>query len=289
MLYNNIPELIELLKKNGLYAQKRLGQNFLVNPQVLNKIVEAANLNKEDFVIEVGPGLGILTNELAQKSGQVQSIEVDQRLIPMLKNTLGHHKNLEIILDDALKTKLPTKPYKLVANIPYYITSPLLNHFLQPTHSDDIPAAPQSLHPTLIVLLVQKEVAEKICAKPGDQSVLSLQVQIFGKPEIVQIVSSASFFPRPKVDSAIIKIETYPESLIKDTKTFFRLIHGCFAQKRKTLLNSLKSALPISKEEITQLLEKAGIDPTRRPQTLTIEEWQKLCELENSVPDFRKI
>lgn len=297
MIYNNTAELIALLKSHNFWTKKKLGQNFLVNPQVLQQIVDAAELTAEDFVIEIGPGTGILSAELAASAKKVQSIELDTNLIPVLNQTLAEYKNIEIINDDALKTKLPTVPYKLVANIPYYITSPLLNHFLR-TESNQQGTEPaaskpttatepqqggengkptkQPLRPTLIVLLVQKEVAEKICARAGDHSVLSLQVQIFGKPQIVCKVPRNSFYPAPEVDSAVIKITTYAQPLINDTHEFFKLIHGCFAQKRKTLSNSLRSALPISKEQIHALLEKSKIDPMRRPQELTIEEWQGL-------------
>lgn len=307
MLYKNTQELLELLKKNNLWAQKKLGQNFLVNPEVLKKIVETAEIKSTDFILEIGPGLGILTEELAKNAGKVKSLELDSALIPFLENQFRNSKNVEILLQDALKFAPPYEPYKLVANIPYYITSPILNHFLRETHerSEAETATRESskralqpnvllidkttrseaeatttypLRPSLIVLLVQKEVAEKICARAGDHSVLSLQVQIFGEPQIICKVPRNSFYPAPKVDSAVIKIKTYTQPLIQDTKTFFKLIHGCFAQKRKTLSNSLKSALPISKEEIHALLTKAQIDPMRRPQELTIEEWQRLCE-----------
>ncbi len=272
MIYSNTEELVALLKRENLWAQKRLGQNFLVNMQALNNITRAAELSKQDHVLEIGPGLGILTEQLCRQAGTVTAIELDDAIIPALKKNLGGNTNIEIIRQDALQTQLPDHPYKLVANIPYYITSPILNHFLQP-HT------PEQLRPSLIVLLVQKEVAQKICAGDGDQSVLSLQVQAFGKPEIVCLVGKNSFFPQPKVDSAVLKIVTFPTPRIGNTKTFFHLIKTAFGQKRKTLANSLKELLASNGENAGDLLKKAGIDDKRRPQTLSLEEWQKLVEL----------
>jgi 16S rRNA (adenine1518-N6/adenine1519-N6)-dimethyltransferase len=270
MTYSNKQELIALLQKHGLYAQKRLGQNFLIDQTALAKIVDAANLTSSDFVVEIGPGLGVLTAELVKKAGNVLSIELDARLIPILKENIPAG-NLEIINADALQMPLPDIAYKLVANIPYYITSPILNHFLQPK-------TPTEKRPTLIVLLVQKEVAEKVCALPSDHSVLSLQVQVFGKPEIVGKVSASSFFPAPDVDSAILRITPRAEPAVKDTALFFRLIHATFAQRRKTLSNSLQNGLGKNKEEITAALSKAGIKPTARPQELSLPDWQRLID-----------
>jgi len=277
--YRNKQELIALLQKHGLWTKKSLGQNFLVNPQVIGKIIDSAQISAHDRIVEVGPGLGILTQALLSRAAHVRAIEYDQKLIPLLQKTfapaLGH--TLELIHADALATPLPAYDYKLVANIPYYITSPLLNHFLQP---DTV-----AKRPTLIVLLVQKEVAEKICASEPDHSILSLQIQIFGRPEIVAIVSKTNFFPQPKVDSAILKITTYQEPLIQNLKTFFQLIKGTFAQKRKTLSNSLRSTLALSREQVLALLLGAGIAANRRPQSLSINEWQKLTEITSCHED----
>lgn len=275
MIYSNTEELVALLKRENLWAQKRLGQNFLVNMQALNNITRAAELSKQDHVLEIGPGLGILTEQLCLHAKEVTAIELDDSIIPALKKNLGANTNVEIIRQDALQTRLPHHPYKLVANIPYYITSPILNHFLQPQ-------TPEQLRPSLIVLLVQKEVAQKICAGDGDQSVLSLQVQAFGKPEIVCLVGKNSFFPQPKVDSAVLKIVTFPTPRIGDNKTFFHLIKTAFGQKRKTLGNSLKELLSTKGKNGGDLLKQAGIDAQRRPQTLSLEEWQKLVEVFSS-------
>ncbi|MBU0668424.1 ribosomal RNA small subunit methyltransferase A, partial [Patescibacteria group bacterium] len=191
-MYKNKEELLTLLKKEKLWTQKNLGQNFLINPAILDEILNAANLTNEDYIIEVGPGLGILTDKLLKQAAKVHCIELDPKLIPYLRRTFGHNTGFELEEGTALKANLPDHPYKLVANIPYYITSPLLRHFLNPKD-------PSQKRPELIVLLVQKEVAQKICAGENDQSILSLNVQIFGKPEIIATVGPANFFPAPKV------------------------------------------------------------------------------------------
>ncbi len=270
-------------------AKKQLGQNFLVNQNIVDRIVETAELGGEDaaelstekastdLVVEIGPGLGILTQALARKAHHVRSIELDRDLLPGLQIMASQHPNLEIIHADALKIALPHEPYKVVANIPYYITSPLLNHFLQPKTPDE--KSPAELRPSLLVLMVQKEVAEKVCAKPGDHSVLSLQVQVFGEPKLVMIVGRKNFAPRPKVDSAILKIKVYPKPLIDNTEIFFKLIHAAFSQKRKTLLNSLQHGLQLPKENIVALLAKAGISENERPQKLTMEQWGKMVDI----------
>jgi 16S rRNA (adenine1518-N6/adenine1519-N6)-dimethyltransferase len=268
-LYQNTQELIDFLKAHQLWNKKSLGQNFLVNLEVLEQIIKTAEITKNDQVVEIGAGLGVLTEKLLEKAAHVRAIEYDSTLIPMLQKTFSKSKNLELLHADALKIDPPDYPYKLVANIPYYITSPLLNHYLQTQKRPDI-----------IVFLVQKEVAEKICAEPGDHSILSLQVQIFGNPKMIAQVGKSSFFPQPKVDSAILKIEVFQEPVLKNTRLFFKLIKAAFSQKRKTLLNSLRSAnLELGREEISDLLNQAGIEPNRRPQSLSLEEWGRLVLL----------
>ncbi len=275
MTYENTKELLEILKKHNIWTNKKLGQNFLVNTEVLNKIIAAADLKPDDYVVEVGPGLGILTAELSQKASHVLAVELDSRLIPILNDKFKNTPAVEIMHADALKLSLPEHRYKVIANIPYYITSPLLNHFLQPT-PQPTPQAKTQKRPDLLVLLVQKEVAEKICVGAGDHTILSLQVQIFGKPVMVSTVDKSSFFPQPKVDSAILKVVTYPSPLIQNTDLFFKIVKTAFSKRRKTLQNSLKNCLGHGKEEIDAILQKAGIDPKRRPQDLDINEWNKL-------------
>lgn len=271
MIYSNSGELIELLKRENLWAQKKLGQNFLVNPGVLEQIVKAADLSKKDHVLEIGPGLGILTEQLAKHAGKVTAVELDRSIIPVLQKNLHGCRNVEIVHADALKTALPAHTYKVVANIPYYITSPLLNHFLQPQN-------PGEQRPSLLVLLVQKEVAQKICARDGDHTVLSLQVQAFGKPSMVCSVGKGSFFPQPKVDSSVIKIETHPKPLVSDVKLFFRMVKGTFSQKRKKLSNTLPGALNLKQDQALELFQTAGISPDSRPQNISLEEWGSLIQ-----------
>jgi 16S rRNA (adenine1518-N6/adenine1519-N6)-dimethyltransferase len=274
MTYGNKTELLEMLRKNNLFAKKHLGQNFLISTQILNKIVETAELNKKDYVIEIGPGLGMLTNELVKLAGKVKASELDAALIPILQKNLNEFDNLEIVNEDALKMDLPKVPYKLVANIPYYITSPLLMHFLHTTK-------PEEKRADLIVLLVQKEVAQKICVGKNEHSVLSLQIQIFGKPEIAHYVPKTCFFPEPKVDSAILKIKTYEKPLVDDVEMFLKIIKTAFSQRRKTLLNSLKNGLGLTREQITKILETTGIGELTRPQELEIKDWQRLIAATN--------
>lgn len=269
MPYTNKKELLELLKKYNLWANKDIGQNFLINFAVIVKIIKAAELKPDDNVVEVGPGLGILTRELAKHTGHVHTIELDRDIIPVLESELSTFSNINIEQGNALKAKLPNINYKLVANIPYHITSPLLQHFLNPKN-------PGEKRPTLIVLLIQKEVADKICAKDGKHNMLSLQTQVFGRPSIIAKVPPTDFHPQPKVESAIIKIEVFPEPLIEDFDTFDKLISAAFQQKRKTLLNSLSNLEELTREKTEKILIKSGIDPARRPQTLSIEEWDKL-------------
>lgn len=248
--------------------KKSLGQNFLTNPRVVQRIIGAAELNNSGLIVEVGPGLGILTEELVKYSTKVIAIEKDRRLCEFLKKKFQAQiaaNRLELINADALEIKPPAKPYYLIANIPYSITSPLLNHFIR----DQFMA--RGNPPKLAVLMVQKEVAQKICSAPPRMNVLALHVQTFGKPRILFYVSKNNFYPAPKVDSTVIKIEFPKTAQEKNPKSaqlkkYFGLIHRAFSQKRKMLRKTLPA----------QLLEKAGIDPKRRPETLSVEEWHRI-------------
>lgn len=247
--------------------KKSFGQNFLKNPRVIEKIMGAAELSGEETVVEVGPGFGILTEALlnktggAQKTGKVIAIEKDRALFEYLKEKFRAAKNLELIYGDALEFTPPKEPFCLVANIPYSITSPLLDHFIRDAACTEKPNLPQRA-----VLLVQKEVAEKICASPPRMNVLALHIQPFGAPRLVASISRQNFQPMPKVDSSIIEINFYKPAPTYATKEFFELIHRGFSHKRKML----RATLP------KDLLQKAGIDETRRPETLTIEEWRRI-------------
>jgi 16S rRNA (adenine1518-N6/adenine1519-N6)-dimethyltransferase len=277
------------LKSNGLWAKHGLGQNFLVNKEVLSSIIEAADIDPDDLIIEVGPGLGTLTQELVQKAERVIGIEKDEKLAGLLPGFIKNNSdeilkqvqddtkklNLEVVTGDILDVNIPElvkdQMYKVVANIPYYITSRIIRLFLE------LPS-----QPTTIVMLVQKEVAERICAKPGEMSVLALSVQVYGKPEIIEIVKKESFFPAPAVDSAILRISyieyQYPKIPEKD---LFRTINIGFAAKRKTLANNLQSGFHVDKIQAEAYIEEIGLKPSARAQELTLDNWADLTKVLN--------
>jgi 16S rRNA (adenine1518-N6/adenine1519-N6)-dimethyltransferase len=259
MELTNKNEIIPLLQKYGLFLTKRFGQNFLIDKNVLEKIVETAELKAEDSVVEIGPGIGVLTKELAKHAKKVITVELDKKLLPALKETLANHKNIEVVNIDALQFEPPKTKYKVVANIPYNITSPLINHFLRAENS-----------PSSMTLLVQKEVAEKICERDGKTSILSLQVKLFGITKIISKVSKNSFFPAPKVDSAIIKINLYKKSDPEfiDKKTGLQILEiakKAFSHKRKKLSTTLGHL-------------KTSVDLNRRPETLSVKEWLEILK-----------
>jgi len=276
-------ELRELLRKYGLKPRKHLGQNFLINKDILSEIIKAADLNKNDTVLEIGPGLGILTKELAKKVKKVIAIEKDEKLVKILKKELSHLKDVEIVEGDILKFNIQylvsNKYYKVVANLPYYITSPVIRKFLE--EGNPPPSAKVSTfvktsadrsggRPKLMVLMVQKEVAERICAKPPDMSLLSVAVQFYSQAKIVKIVKKECFWPRPKVDSAIIKLTTNNRQLTTiNTNLFFKIVKAGFSQPRKQLKNNLKNIFGKNTERI---LQKLKIEPTWRAETLSIDE-----------------
>jgi len=274
---STIPPLdaVAILKRFGLRADKGLGQNFLQDSSVLEKIARAAEIQAEDTVLEIGPGLGSLTRYLALAAREVVALELDPDLIPPLRAVLAPYasRNVRVIQGDILKTAVSeiihTDDYLVVANIPYYITSAIMRHLLE-----------SSPTPRRIVLTIQKEVAERVCAAPGDMSLLALSVQVYGKPSIAAIIPASAFHPAPKVDSAILRVDIYPDPLIpRDLlKTFFKLTKAGFSQKRKTLRNSLSSGLHFKPTEAEAMLKSVGIDPMRRAETLSIEEWKGLCE-----------
>lgn len=250
------------------HPKKSLGQNFLTNPRIVEKIIATADLTGGEIVVEVGPGFGILTEELLKHVKKVIAIEKDASLFQFLREKFTDRINsgeLELIHGDALKIPPPKTPYSWIANIPYSITSPLLDHFIREN--------PENL-PRRAVLLVQKEVAQKLCVKPPRMNVLALHVQTFGDPEIVADVSRANFKPAPKVDSAIIRINFPGTPKIPELKTkadyekYFSLIHKAFSQKRKMLRGTLPK----------DLLKKAEITDSRRPETLSVAEWVKIIE-----------
>ena len=271
------------LRRSGLRARKSLGQHFLIDEDVLGVILDAAELTPRDFVIEVGPGLGVLTRELAAKAGWVITIELDNRLADTLKKSLDEYSNVVVINEDVLGTdpgeilkkrvEFPDvlRPYKVVANLPYYITSPVLRHFLEG------PVKPETM-----IVMVQKEVAEAITAGPGQRSLLNINVQYYGNPSIVSYVPASAFYPPPEVDSAILKIDVYSRPPIDvDEESFFRLVRAGFTAARKQAVNSFMKGLGLLKEDVLVQFEKAGIDPKRRAETFTLEEWARLWRIFN--------
>ncbi len=249
--------------------QKRLGQHFLLDPSIINKIIDVASLGAEDIVLEIGPGLGKMTKMLAKKVKKVIAIELDIKLYEKLKEELSDYENIELVHGDAMKYPYETLPnFKVVANIPYYITTPIIFRLLEARR-----------HVKSMTLTVQKEVAERIVAKPNTKhyGLLSIVVNYYAKPRLSFIIPKKAFKPVPKVDSAVIHLEVYekPPVYVKDEDLFFRIIKTAFLKRRKMLSNSLKSINPNTKE----WLYKAGIDPHRRAETLTLEELAKLSNL----------
>lgn len=274
MNYSSIPPLnaAAVLKRYGLRADKRLGQNFLQDPFALEKIASAADINKDDCVLEIGPGLGSLTRYLAIAARRVTAVELDPDLLTPLKAILAPYENVRIvhadILDLPIASVVDQTGYIVAANIPYNITSAIIRHLLE--------SEPK---PRRIVLTIQKEVAERICAQPGDLSLLALSVQVYGKPSIHAKIPAGSFHPIPNVDSAVIRIDIHPQPLIPANMldTFFKLVKAGFSQKRKTLRNSLSSGMGIKPVDAESLLAAAQIDPMRRAETLSIAEWKDMC------------
>lgn len=263
-----------LLRQFDIKPKKSLGQNFLVDEGAAARIVTAANLVPDDVVLEIGPGLGGLTRHLAANAARVVAVELDQRLIPVLEHTLAAYPNVELVHGDILQldpASLLPPTYKVVANIPYYITSALLRHLLE-----------AEACPSLMVLTVQEEVARRIVAAPGDMSLLAVSVQFYGRPRIVTRLKAGAFYPRPKVDSAVVQIDldpgTRPALGVTDVHLFFQLVQAGFSQRRKQLRNALVGGMGRSRAEVDAALAQAGIDPRRRAETLALEEWATLSQ-----------
>jgi len=261
-----------ILKSHGLKPDKKLGQNFLQDPLILGDITRAAEILDTDTVLEIGSGLGGLTRYLARSAKDVFAIEVDRRMIPVLKSVIAGYSNVHLIQADILKVNpqdlITQSGYLVVANIPYYITSAVIRHLLQ-----------SNPKPRRLVLTVQKEVARRICSSPGGLSLLALSVQVYGKPQIVASIPAHAFYPAPNVDSEVVRIDVYPDPLIERDHLvdFFQLIRAGFSQKRKTLRNSLSAGLGISSNAAESFLSLSGIEPQRRAETLSIPEWNRLA------------
>jgi 16S rRNA (adenine1518-N6/adenine1519-N6)-dimethyltransferase len=264
---------LHILKTFGIHMSKKLGQNFLVDERVVDKIVEAAAIAPGDTILEIGPGIGTLTQGLAEAGARVVAVELDRRLIEVLGKILDGYDNVRIIHGDILQfdisREITEKSYKVVANLPYYITTPIIMQFLE-----------QKLPVEVLVTMVQKEVAQRMVAPPGgkDYGALSVAVQYFTKPEIMFIVPPSAFIPPPAVESAVIRctVRSEPPVQLHSEKTFFRVVKAAFAQRRKTLANSLKTG-GFSPQDIAGMLSKAGIDGVRRGETLTLDEFAALA------------
>jgi 16S rRNA (adenine1518-N6/adenine1519-N6)-dimethyltransferase len=265
------PKLIkQLLEKYGAAPLKRLGQNFLINKGVLEKIIEAAGLRKEDTILEIGPGLGCLTQELARRTKKVVAIEKDKKFVEILKETLKDSKNIEIINADILKLRnseiSKLGHYKIIANLPYYITSPVIRKFLEEKNK-----------PEEMILMVQKEVAQRICAKPPQMSRLAVSVQFFAEPKIMSYVSKGSFWPQPKVDSSILKITIKKELPEIDSNLFFKIVRAGFSAPRKQLVGNLTKGLNLNRQIISEALRRAKINPQQRAETLNVQDWIRIA------------
>ena len=279
---------IEVLQKYNFNFQKKFGQNFLIDTHVLEKIIEESGITKDDFVLEIGPGIGTMTQYLCENAREVAAVEIDKNLIPILADTLSAYDNVEVINDDILKVDINKlaeeknggKPIKVVANLPYYITTPIIMGLFEKNVPVDS-----------ITVMVQKEVADRMQVGPGtkDYGALSLAVQYYAKPEIVANVPPNCFMPRPKVGSAVIKLTRYekPPVDVQDERLMFRLIRASFNQRRKTLVNGIKNSgdFSLSKEEIENVFEKCGLPLNIRGEALTLEQFAMLA---NCIYEMKK-
>jgi len=288
------------LKLGGVQPLKRLGQNFLTDKTALKKVITAAELKPTDIILEIGPGTGILTQELAKRVKRVIAIEKDKRMVEILEDALKNFRNIKIIHGDIRKSDFLPKlgsdgsrtsikyqasmrsegeeenqvlfAYKVVANLPFYLTAPVIRKFLEGKNP-----------PKEMILIIQKEVAQRICAKPPDMNLLAVAVQFYAKPKIISYISKKSFWPQPKVDAAIIKIPRFPKSQIYDwisetnKSLFFKIVKAGFSQPRKQLINNLSKKLKINKDKVKNWLLENGVPPTQRAETLTVEDWIKLA------------
>ncbi len=271
---------IAVLQKYNFVFQKKFGQNFLIDPHVLEKIVDAARITDDDCVLEIGPGIGTMTQYLAERAREVVAVEIDRALIPILQDTLSAYDNVTILNEDIMKVDVGQivrernqgRPIKVVANLPYYITTPIVMSLLEnhvPLHS--------------ITIMVQKEVADRMQVGPGtkDYGALSLAVQYYARPEIVAHVPSNCFMPRPGVDSAVVRLTIYQEPPVRaqDEKYLFALIRASFNQRRKTLANGLSNGMGIPREQVTAALQEMGLPATTRGETLTLKQFAALSNL----------
>jgi 16S rRNA (adenine1518-N6/adenine1519-N6)-dimethyltransferase len=265
-----------LLRAHGLHPRKRLGQNFLTDPAALERIVAAADLSTSDVVVEVGAGVGTLTRPLAERAGRVLALELDDQLVVLLREQVAELPNVEIVHVDVLRfstSELTHWGYKVVGNLPYYITSAVLRHFLE-----EMP------RPRLMVVTVQREVAERIVAEPGKMNLLAVSVQFYGWPRTVARIPAGAFYPAPTVDSVVVQIDVSEQPTVSlgegiNETDFFRVVRAGFSQKRKMLRNSLSAGLRFAPVVAAESLEQAGVDPGRRAETLSLREWARVTQI----------
>lgn len=276
---SNIGTIKKILARNGFTFSKSLGQNFLVNPAVCPKMAELCGADRETGVLEIGPGIGVLTNELAKKAKKVVAIELDKRLLPVLNETLGEYDNVKIINGDVMKTDLskltseefPEMRVVVCANLPYYITSPVIMKLLE-----------ERLPIDALTVMVQKEAGQRLCAKVGTRlsGAVTAAVNFYSEASLLFNVSAGSFMPAPKVDSCVIRLDISKEPTVSvlDEKTFFRVVRGAFSQRRKTLSNSLSSGMNMEKQVINSILEKCEIPRNYRAEQLSMEQFARLSD-----------
>lgn len=264
----------KLLQEYKIRPKRRLGQNFLVDPKALSRVVSAAELTGDETVLEVGAGLGALTCRLAREARRVVAVEIDQRFLPLLEEVVGHYENVKLVYGDILELDLKTivgeGEYTVIANIPYGITSALIRRLLEAEKSAE-----------RMVLTVQREVAERVVAKPGSLNLLAISVQMYGKPRIVAHIPAGAFYPKPEVDSSVLRVDVHPEPAVDQTylPALFHLARAGFGQKRKQLRNALAGGLRVPQSEVTEWLEKAAIPPTSRAQELGLDAWILLAKV----------
>lgn len=277
---------IEILQKYNFTFQKKFGQNFLIDTRVLERIIAQAEITKDDMVLEIGPGIGTMTQYLCENAREVVAVEIDNSLIPILEDTLGEYNNVTVINDDILKVDINKlveehnagKPIKVVANLPYYITTPIIMGLFE-----------KKVNVDSITVMVQKEVADRMKSGPGskDYGALSLAVQYYSKPEIVANVPPNCFMPRPNVSSAVIRLKLYDEMAVKveNENLLFRLIRASFNQRRKTLVNGIKNSgeLNYTKEQVVEALAKMGLNENIRGEALTLEQFGELSDILNEM------
>jgi 16S rRNA (adenine1518-N6/adenine1519-N6)-dimethyltransferase len=264
----NLKELKNILKNKDIRPSKRFGQNFLINENASEEIIKTAELKPNDLILEIGPGTGVLTEKIVKLANKVVIIEKDRNMISILKERFKDIKNIEIIEADILKYQIELKNYKVIGNLPFYLTAPIIRKLLEIENQ-----------PSLMALIIQKEVGQRICVNPPKMNLLATSVQIYSHPEIISYIPKTSFWPTPKVDAAVIKIIPKENKINKpDSNLFFKIIKAGFSQPRKQLINNLSAGLKIDKNKTGEWLKKNNLSPKQRAETLNIKEWLILTE-----------